>query len=175
MGFILIVLGMIGLFCLGQRLFSTEHDRDDYITISIIGTIFGVGAGGLALLMFGVQEGQKFDPDTCTTWTTEKNIVSINRQSQTRGSFILGTGSLSSRTYYYAYVKTDDGYLLSKYWTRKSYIVETDDLPKVVAHHYSCPKPIYSFLLFDEYMYKHYGVKFTFHVPKDTILREFKL
>lgn len=174
MGIILILWCVIAIALIIQRLKNNNSTQTDFIVSGIFGGVVGLIFVVLMVIFVSINEGG-FDERVCKVWTTNNDIISINRQSQIQGSFILGTGSIRSVTYYYAYVNTDSGYLLTKYRTNKSYIVETFDAPTVEAYHYSCPKPILSFLLFGEHTAKRYNTKYVINVPKHTIMQEFKL
>lgn len=57
-------------------------------------------------------------------------IVSIEQNSETSGSFVLGTGTVDNNIVYYMYAKTDKGLILYDISASNNhvYIVETDEI-----------------------------------------------
>ncbi len=156
----------------------------DRTPASAIGGLF-VGAfvsflvGGVIILILSEGEGSLSDENIasgqCVQYETVQFIVSIERNSQLYGSFVLGSGSIRSNMYYFAYVDTPDGWFLDKYRQNKTYIIEDEGDPRVVNVNYKCYKPIFSWLVDKEWEQTHYNRKHTIHVPPYSILREFNL
>lgn len=168
--FLFVVLG-IGV---SQFLSYFENDRPNFWW-SVGGAIGGALAGGVVTaITFAAQEPWDFDEDRCTWYTTESKIVSLNKEKNISGSFVLGTGNISSTTYYYTYLDTKNGYLLDEYRTSKTYIIENGE-NKVVSHHYRCDMPIASFMRGKKLQSARKNRSHQLFVPKNTIIKEFKL
>ena len=88
------------------------------------------------------------------------DIYSIERISSVEGSFILGCGSISGEEYFYAWRDKEGGLSLAKMSRSGSIIYEDGDEYQYVEKWRS-------------YSSNHY--KWKIHVPKGTILKEFKL
>jgi len=138
---IFIVLGV----AVSQFFSYLENDRPSFWW-GLVGALCGGLVGGMiGLLSMPAQTSWEFNEDRCTWYTTESKIVSLNKEKNISGSFVLGTGSISSTTYYYTYLDTKNGYLLDEYRTNNTYIIENGE-NKVVSHHYRCDLPVASFM-----------------------------
>lgn len=87
-------------------------------------------------------------------------IVSIQRDGEVSGSFVLGCGTLKEKTYYTYYYKTDRGYRFDKKSTDRTLIIETDEVTPCL------------------YEIKNKGtlkVNYEIYVPTNTILRTYNL
>ena len=133
--------------------------------------------GGFVMLVAWTSEGAvskgNIESGQCVAFETETEIASIERHSETGGSFIIGTGTMDTRMYYFAYINTDDGWYLSKYRRTKTYIVEDAEAPKIVTTNYKCAMYISSWLADGTWSRNHFGRKYIIHVPPNSILREF--
>lgn len=139
--------------------------------IMVPGTFF-IGLISLATAFVATV---RHDSSNCNYTTTTTPIVSIERSQQTSGSFFLGTGNVNSTAYYFAYVNEKDGLLLTRYRTDETFIVEGSGPPRVKSYDEHCYQWLKSFLLNDRYYYTKHNVKHQIYVPKNTILKEFKL
>jgi hypothetical protein len=91
-------------------------------------------------------------------WESEgsqiSEIYSIKEKENISGSFALGFGSIKEESYYYYYVKTDNGFLLNDIIAHGTYIVEDDSVK---------PNISYKRKAWD------YNVVYTITVPTNTI------
>jgi len=55
------------------------------------------------------------------------NILSISRESEVEGRFVLGSGSIKETQYYFYYYETNMGVKLGKIDASKTYIIETSE------------------------------------------------
>ena len=92
-------------------------------------------------------------------------IYSLYNNSEIKGKFILGSGSINQEEYYYFFTKKDNAYYKEKV-SNKTGIIETDKTPKL-EETTIYPKIWYG-QLFEIRQYKLY-------VPKGTIIKEFKV
>jgi len=97
--------------------------------------------------------------------------VSINREKDVEGEFILGSGSVESVNYYYFYYETIYGYKLSKIESNNTYIVETNKRkPQIVEVVKSYNQN--SFLKLSD---SKEPLRVIIYVPKNTIIKNFSL
>lgn len=148
--------------------------------------VFGaVGSFIIALFLIGLFGGMysatedgnySSDRTDCEEYVNSWNIVSVMRGKETSSSFILGTGGSHTVDRFYVYRQEAEGLLFTTYNAHKTYVVEQDEQPKYKRIDYVCPQPVYDFLWFSSGNTKHnYGKYGTLYVPKNTILREYKL
>ena len=98
---------------------------------------------------------------SCSVDKGSVELFSIDRGSSVVGSFVLGTGSLSGRMYFFGWIKEGEGFKLASYERRYSTVYEVESNFRVHTYYdFSSGR--------GRYMYHIY-------VPKGTILREFKL
>lgn len=147
--------------------YSSHYYEFPKMSILVSG-IFGAFGGALLFLLVGVV-----DMKLSETEEIEEHmyyISSIKSNVDTEGRFFLGSGSIESVEYYYAFRKTTRGFKRVKVPASRSYIVETDSRrPEVVKHVNKCvdctviknAKEPLSF--------------YTVYVPKGTIIRKFSL
>lgn len=144
---------------------------------SLLGTFGGfVISGIIVLFMIMVARSQTVSVEQYP-WRTEEIYSLKDVNSGLKGSFILGTGSISSTWYYQSYVETDDGFHKEKYDQDITYIKETDSVkPKIEKYirreHLNW---------FDTWLTgstisdsRHY-VKYILYVPENTIIKNFRL
>lgn len=95
----------------------------EYAEIGMLMTgIFGTFA--LALTIVGIC----YYPEYQTPSSTHvADIMSISRGNSVEGHFVLGTGAIEEKNYYFYYYETDKGIKLGKASADKTYIVETDE------------------------------------------------
>lgn len=119
-GGLLIGVGLaILVFCLVNK----EADWADSIPLLLVGCIIlGLTIG------FTPKYNESYEKKIC-------DIVSISRNGEVEGSFVLGCGHIDSKSYYVCYTIQDNGYMLKKYNTDTTYIVETDEMTPCV---YEC-------------------------------------
>lgn len=55
------------------------------------------------------------------------NILSVSRGSSVKGHFVLGSGIVSEKSYYFYYYETDKGIKLGKVETDDTYVIETTE------------------------------------------------
>jgi len=168
----------VGLPQYRKRKRGAAIDIGDSVASVFLYSVIAMLPIGSVMFVTSTEEGKIVNGDVsyCEETTTERPIASINRGSQLTGSFFLGTGSIGSRSYYYTYIKEDKGFMLTKYRTSTTHIVETDvGVPKITYNNYACPKPFTSWLLGGTRMRNYTEWNKVFHVPPNTILREFKL
>jgi len=167
---------LIALFCaiLAVSMFYASHGRLGFWPL-VFGGFGGTVIGVILSLFITIGEApRKFIKDSCTWYTTEKNIISLKGKTEISGGFFLGTGSINSRLHYYTYVETEDGKILKKYPTNKTYVIE-NGANKIISHYYRCDKPLTSFMIGRKSVYESNYRKHQLFVPEGTILREFKL
>jgi len=102
---------LIALFCaiLAVSMFYASHGRLGFWPL-VFGGFGGTVIGVILSLFITIGEApRKFIKDSCTWYTTEKNIISLKGKTEISGGFFLGTGSINSRLHYYTYVETEDG------------------------------------------------------------------
>ena len=86
---------------------------------------------------------------------------------------MLGSGRIDSKMYYYSYVMTNNGLIITKYPASKTYITEGETNPYVRTVEITCPLKITGYLLYE---FEHTRVgRYEMHVPQGTIVQEFKL
>lgn len=114
--------------------------------------------------------------EDCEGWLNTWDVVSVVRDKETSSSFILGTGGSHTVDRYYVYRQEEKGLLFTTYKARTTYIVERDAQPQYSRLDHVCPMPVYDFLWWSSGTMKHnFGKTGTLYVPKNTILREFKI
>ena len=111
--------------------------------------------------------------DTCTDkgpteFMETEQIVSISFDSSGfSGSFFLGCGTIGTEDYFYTYIKRGKGFNLKKYRASICTIYEDGNNNPYIRIWY---KEVYDVPELDRTY-----LKIDFHVPKGTIVREFKL
>jgi len=105
----------------------------------------------------------------CKTNEYTLQIASISTDSTISGSFFLGSGMIGEESYYITYAKTNNGgYRMYKFKTNRSVIYEDGN-----------ENPYVTYFLRSDYAHSVKGIAYAssaeFHVPKGTIVREFKL
>jgi hypothetical protein len=135
-----------------------------------------VVSGIITLLLLLVASGNP-DSEEQVVWRTEYIYSLKDANSGLQGDFILGTGSISSTWYYQAYVYTDDGYHKEKFEQSRSYIKE-DAHTKPTVEKFIIRTHRNWFMTWltgnPTSDAGHYN-KYILHVPKGTIIREFRL
>ena len=63
------------------------------------------------------------------------NIMSMSRGSSISGTFVLGTGTIKEKNYYFYYYQTDKGIKLGQIESDDTYIIETDEYEPSIYHH----------------------------------------
>mgnify|MGYP000630283228 CR=1 FL=1 len=98
-----------------------------------------------------------------------KNIISLRNNNEVSGSFILGSGRIDEKEYYYTFIKiNNDKYKRKKYPVEKSVIYETSqNSQKVVEKRKTIDDPLIIGCISEE--------KYILRVPKGTIVKEFKV
>lgn len=62
------------------------------------------------------------------------DILSLKRESAEEGSFILGTGRIEKRNYYFYYYQEDKGIKLGKVDSEEAYIIQTNEMTPSIYH-----------------------------------------
>lgn len=129
---ILIGLGILCVFasmcfavhCEGYIGVMTEKKQILIIVISILAILvsFGIIASGVVTYAY-IEEIEVLHDE----------IISLQPEAGVEGSFVLGSGCIDTRMFYFTYVKTEKGYLIRKISTENQdvYIRETDGTPRV--------------------------------------------
>ena len=157
--------------------FDKWINKDDYL----LGGIFSLFMSMIIVGMFGgmysgINDGRDITAEGCMEVTNRWELVSAVRERNVQGSFILGTGGINIVDTYYAYQMETKGLMLTKYPTNSTYVVESDGEPRYDRIDIVCPMPVYDFLWWSSgNTHRNYGKTGTLYVPKNTILREFKL
>lgn len=99
--------------------------------------------------------------------------VSINREKDVYGSFVLGSGTVETTNYYYFYYESVYGLKLSKVESMNTYIVETDDRRPEIVH-------VVKKYDDEAYIKLNNGcvcdpIRIIIYVPKGSIIRDYKL
>jgi len=100
----------------------------------------------------------------------ECNIISMTRQTDLEGSFVLGTGSIHNVRYYIYRVQYSDGGI-REYTApiHQTTLYETDDTPKMVRYMWAMSRNITLMRRPNEqYEYK-------FYVPRGCVVKEFNI
>jgi hypothetical protein len=182
MGLLLLCLVVAAIF--GFIGYLDKYDERGYNWTKLIGR--SIGGFCLGLLFIGIFGGMfaSFESGTymhpegkgCEERLHSTSIISTTREKQLSGSFILGTGGVSSVERYYVYVEHEHGFKLTKFRTDNTYIVETDGQPRYERTDYACVASFYNFLYYPKTKIGITKGKWgQLYVPKDTILREFEL
>lgn len=158
-------------------------DPDRYFNQNVVGTVFMVAlaSGVIGGIVADVGSGEirhNDDPveEGCTPHVVTYPIISAIRDRQISGSFILGTGGVSTIDKYYAYVEYEPGLKLKTFYTRDTYIVEGDHKPHFKRTDYLCERTFRNWFWFGTAEpRRNYGQFGQLYVPSNTILREFKL
>lgn len=155
------------------------HQKDEYMlggAMSLFISLLVIGiVGGMYT---GTTEGRRSQGDFtgCYASVNHWDIVSAVRDKTTTSSFILGTGGSRTIDKYYVYRVEDEGLMLTNYNAHKTYVIEQDGTPAYARIDHVCPMPVYDFLWWSTgNEMRNYGKKGTLYVPRDTILREFKM
>lgn len=109
-----------------------------------------------------------YPPPACEINGVVTNIYSLDGQQQNelRGTFVLGTGTISSgsKSYYYIYAEKAGGKILQRLDASDWVIYETDDVsPKMVKEEYLQLRCKGSLMLLNK-----------LYIPKNSIRQEFK-
>ena len=98
-------------------------------------------------------------------------IVSLRNGSKIKGSFILGSGQIKEKTYYFFYKKIGDGYKLGKVGTANTLIVEEENVtPKVKPFRYVR----YNWYLLP-FSFEGTKLRYRIVVPPDTVMKKFQV
>ena len=145
---LVLVLGIVLLIL--ERVTMLDIGEYTFFLPLMFGAIF---SGAFGLLYFS------------TIKTYEKcianEIVSIEKDNTTSGVFILGSGNIESKTYYFYYVRVNENtYKLDKVDASRTYVIEDDMKTPSVYEVKECGE------LFSDYY---------ICVPEGTIVKEFHL
>ena len=103
-----------------------------FVLIVVAGLMVGFGTGHISN---NIKESYNYE---------EYKIVSLERNSEVKGSFCIGTGHIDTQTYYYTYTIRGNNYKLEKYNTNYTYLHETDEItPSIYKHKESGDKYFY--------------------------------
>jgi hypothetical protein len=120
----------------------------------------------LALILFGCNNGSDCNWD----WKDKSfkdEIISLKTSNEISGSFFLGCGSIEGETYYFYYKKIKDNiYKLEKSEALETIIIEDGN----TYIEYTMP---YRECSGETWETQRKNIKI--HVPKETIIKEFKL
>lgn len=155
-------VGLLAFYVFGKRV------GDPYFMTGM-GTMAGIAVGMVLSLALGFVYTS---PDDFKEKTTTQEIVSLDSDISSSGSFFLGIGSVSGSKKYYYFVETPRGMNSRSVYATNSYINETDSLdPKVVHHDFQEEEEIWSFYIPaphvrpDDYT--------EIYVPEGSIVREY--
>lgn len=148
---LLISLGfMVGVFTLPTLYINWEDlnvKSKVFLIIVIVIAIISIFCG---ILVIGSGEKTEIVCD---------EIVSIEQDSETSGSFVLGTGTVDNNIVYYMYAKTDKGLILYDISASNNhvYIIETDEITPHVE------------IVKEKWKKEYYVI----YVPENTIRKQF--
>lgn len=130
----------------------------------------------ILLIIAGLSSG--FPKDVTTKlWRTD-NIHSLkDAGTNYQGSFVLGSGTIKSEAYYTAYVHTDDGFHKEKFRQEMTYIKEVDGVTPIVEKYVEVTTAnwLEGWLIGKTTKNGCCYTKYILHVPKDTIIKKFRL
>lgn len=99
------------------------------------------------------------------------HIHSLGNDKYTEGNFGLFTGEINDVDYYFYFVNYTTGMRRNKLPISKTYLIEGDYRPKVVAVYKKYRDEDRFWKVWDEYEPEYYKI----YVPKNTIVRDFKV
>lgn len=138
------------------------------IFIIIMEDISGLIVGAIALLLLVlISLGLSATP----VETGKENIFALKDNSQSSGSFFLGSGTINEEQYFFYIVETEKGKYFKKAEAKNSFIKEEDGLvqPYMVTYEYRFDSK------FARFMYGEYNgdIEYQFVVPRDTVTTDF--
>lgn len=129
------------------------------------GIIIGLAVGYITILI--IRDNVK----TIEVQNPYCYLYNLQDESQVNGKFTLGTGRIQEKQYFVFYIKDKYGFKFSKLDASYCRIQETDGKPHLVRVKRILEKP--NFLLNNIVLPQE--VEWVFKVPKNTVIREFKL
>jgi hypothetical protein len=156
------------------------------IAVVIIGIIGGVltyyGYGFIEDLFFGflfwggislfVLSLFAIGCETTPVKVSEQKIYALKDNSQTNGSFFLGSGTIDEEQYFFYVIDTEKGKRIEKQLADESYVVETNnETPKVVTYERRYKSAFARFMYGDT----NGNYEYRFYVPKNTITTDFTI
>lgn len=173
--FTAIIIGIVHYF--ERQPIKEWVNTDEYIIAAFIGGFFSlIIVAFIGGMYSGIEDGRDIDNPNCKRDVNHWEIVSAVRDKTTSASFILGTGGINTIDKYYVYRQEPQGLLLTTYNAKTTYVIEQDGQPAYERIDYVCPQPVYDFLWWSSgNEHRNVGREGTLYVPRDTILREFKL
>jgi len=159
---ICIALIIIIIMCIKEEVGIIET-----IFTAFFGTVFSSLLGILFALMVGI-----FLPNK--TKITKYEILAIKDGNSTNGSFFLGCGTIKNKNYYYYYRKNNNGFSQDKVLSDNVIIYEdaTDSTSYIKLQQKILETPYDNWGILDDKVEKN---PIEFHVPKGTIIKQFKL
>lgn len=161
------IAGLIYNIYAGNK--SNYHTHVDTVLGTFAGIVVGLMIAMVATLILYIAAPTE-------EYVEKYEIVSIGDTSITEGTFVLGSGRVSGEEYFIFYQKVDDAYVQKKESASHSYIYETlkdGQIPIVV---YKTQKIKDSWKPFvARYEYDRGGKKVEFHIPKGSIIKDFRL
>lgn len=101
-------------------------------------------------------------------------IYSINDNINVNGRFVLGTGYIESKNYYYFYINTDKGLKAEKIEANNVYIQETDEVsPRIIYQYHKYIYPEWYKKLFVANSNPHGDVTTIIKVPTNTVTTQY--
>ena len=168
--------------CLISWAESKKPNEGDFYANPIIASIVVAMIWGVIGGIFAGVESGKIDrhddpvAEGCTSKEHIVPIISTTREKRVSGSFILGTGGVGTVDKYYAYVETERGLMLKRFWVDDTYIIEGSAEPHYKRIDWYCERTFRNWFWFGEREpRRNKGRWGQLHVPENTILREFKL
>ena len=167
---------IIGYFCLDGDKRNNWKNYLEYTFSWFFVVLIISGIGGSVFMLTEAGKVKNADISECEVVLVTFPIISTVREQSISGSFILGTGGISSVDKYYAYVQYDPGLKLKTFYTSDTYIVEGSHPPHYERTDYRCPATFADFFWFStgnmRYNNGKYGQLF---VPENTVLKQFSL
>lgn len=146
------------------------------LLVTIIGGLVMVLLNMMGILLTSIAEESIWEKDPPEI-VYSIPIKSLKSDNQISGSFILGTGSFSSRKEYYAFVDTERGLKLEDFSYTNTYLVEDSSQNPHYERWDQCyPGPIRKFLWNDDSpLNLNCNTFYRIIVPQDTVYLEYKV
>jgi len=176
-------IGMLGVIIIGFVLVLTSfinwvsidhRDRvGSTITTFILSTVVGVGIYFIGLL--GIHCGFINNPGNVAVSkaVNEYNIKSLKPVESIRGSFVLGSGNISSDGYFYTLIDTGNGtFKKEKFPCHSTFLKETGGT-KITVYKTTYTNERYTFWTGEKEIRE--DISYLIEVPKGTIIEEYQV
>jgi len=149
---------------------NSKGNKKAFTELLIITLAFGLTVLSIFVsIHLRIDYGKKID-----YFTPEEKcqIYSLGNNHSIKGSFGLFSGTIDKVEYYFFFIKNNKGFQRKEVPVKKTYLIETDSIqPQLMKMNRKYQDENKFWKIIDDYRVNHFKI----YVPKNTIIRKFKV